>query len=57
MLMSISALLDAHPEPSEHELREFLAGNLCRCTGYVKIFAAVQAAARARATARRPAHA
>jgi carbon-monoxide dehydrogenase small subunit len=57
MLMSLSALLDAHPNPSDHEVREFLAGNLCRCTGYVKIFTAVQTAARARAASSRSAHA
>jgi carbon-monoxide dehydrogenase small subunit len=37
--------LDANPDPSEAEIRHGLGGNLCRCTGYVKIVEAVQAAA------------
>lgn len=45
MIMSAKALLDENPAPSEEEIREALAGNLCRCTGYVKIVEAVQAAA------------
>jgi carbon-monoxide dehydrogenase small subunit len=48
MLVATTALLERHPDPSDAEIREFLAGNLCRCTGYVKIFAAVRAAARER---------
>ena len=35
------ALLDHNPNPSEHEVRHWLAGNLCRCTGYDKIVRAV----------------
>jgi carbon-monoxide dehydrogenase small subunit len=46
MLVASSALLEAHPAPSEAEVREFLAGNLCRCTGYAKIVTAIAAAAR-----------
>lgn len=46
-LMSAKALLDANPNPSEHEIRFQLSGNLCRCTGYDKIVRAVQAAAQA----------
>lgn len=45
-LMSSKALLDANPDPSEHEIRHWLAGNLCRCTGYDKIVRAVKRAAR-----------
>ncbi|MFQ5915374.1 MAG: (2Fe-2S)-binding protein [Nitrospinota bacterium] len=45
MLMSADALLRANPRPSDSEIREALAGNLCRCTGYVKIFQSVKAAA------------
>jgi carbon-monoxide dehydrogenase small subunit len=45
MLVAITALLDAHPAPSEHDIREFLAGNLCRCTGYARIVAAIQSVA------------
>lgn len=47
MLISAKALLDANPEPTEQEIREALAGNLCRCTGYTKIVEAVQSASRA----------
>ena len=46
MLLSSRALLDARPDPSEDEVREALAGNLCRCTGYVQIVEAVRRAAR-----------
>ncbi len=47
MLMSAKALLDAHPNPSEKEIRTALAGNLCRCTGYSAITDAVKQAAKA----------
>jgi len=45
MIMSAKALLDANPEPSEDEIRDSFQGNLCRCTGYVQIIAAVKQAA------------
>ncbi len=45
-LMSSKALLDANPKPDEHEIRHWLSGNLCRCTGYDKIVRAVKKAAR-----------
>jgi len=45
MLISASALLARNPSPSEQEVRLALAGNLCRCTGYQRIVAAVLAAA------------
>jgi len=45
MVMAAVALLAQHPQPSEEEIRTGLAGNLCRCTGYMKIFDAVAAAA------------
>lgn len=45
MILSAKAILDQNPFPSEEEIRSGLSGNLCRCTGYVKIFKAVQAAA------------
>lgn len=44
-LLSAKALLDHNPDPSEEEVRYWLAGNLCRCTGYDKIVRAVLAAA------------
>jgi len=47
MILSAKALLDEVQEPSEEEIREALSGNLCRCTGYVKIVKAVQRAAQA----------
>ena len=46
MLMSAKYLLDHNPEPTEGEIRRALQGNICRCTGYVNIVAAVAAAAR-----------
>ncbi len=46
VLISAHALLQRNPEPSEAEIREALVGNLCRCTGYVRIIAGVQKAAR-----------
>jgi 4-hydroxybenzoyl-CoA reductase subunit gamma len=45
MIMAAEALLRANPNPSPDQIREALAGNLCRCTGYVKIVESVQAAA------------
>lgn len=44
MLIAAKALLDQNPAPTEAEIRAWLAGNLCRCTGYDKIVRAVQAA-------------
>jgi 4-hydroxybenzoyl-CoA reductase subunit gamma len=49
MVMAAEALLREVPRPSDAQVREALAGNLCRCTGYVKIVEAVQAAAGERA--------
>jgi len=46
ILISSRALLDRIPNPSEEEIREALVGNLCRCTGYVRIIESVKAAAR-----------
>ena len=45
MLVSAKALLDRNPKPNREEIKEALAGNLCRCTGYLKIFEAVELAA------------
>lgn len=44
-IMATKALLDENPAPTEAEIREYLNGNLCRCTGYVNIVKAVQRAA------------
>ena len=41
VLMAAKALLEKNPDPTEHEVRFWLAGNLCRCTGYDKIIRAV----------------
>jgi aerobic carbon-monoxide dehydrogenase small subunit len=43
-ILAAKALLDAEPNPDEHRIRYWLAGNLCRCTGYDKIIKAVQKA-------------
>ena len=45
MIMAAASLLERNPSPTLEEIREGLAGNLCRCTGYTKIYEAVQAAA------------
>jgi carbon-monoxide dehydrogenase small subunit len=46
MILAAKALLDSNSHPTEPEIRQGIAGNLCRCTGYVKIVEAIQAAAR-----------
>jgi carbon-monoxide dehydrogenase small subunit len=46
MILAAKALLDSNPHPTEVEIRQGISGNLCRCTGYVKIVEAIQAAAR-----------
>ncbi|MCA3071491.1 MAG: (2Fe-2S)-binding protein [Rhodocyclaceae bacterium] len=48
MILAARALLDRQPDPSLDEVREALAGNLCRCTGYARIYAAVLDAATVR---------
>lgn len=45
MLIAATALLRRNPNPTEEEIKEALVGNLCRCTGYVRIIDAIQAAA------------
>ena len=46
LVVATADLLVRRPDPSEDEIREALSGNLCRCTGYAKIFDAVRIAAR-----------
>jgi carbon-monoxide dehydrogenase small subunit len=46
MILSAKALLDEKPHPTEIEVRKAIAGNLCRCTGYVKIIEAILAVSR-----------
>ena len=50
-IVQAEALLEGNPHPSEEEIRFYLAGNLCRCTGYDKIVRSVQAAAEKRQAA------
>ena len=45
MILTAKAILDNNPKPTESEIREWLAGNLCRCTGYSKIVEAILATA------------
>ncbi len=45
MIVAAKALLDENPDPSIAEIKRGLSGNLCRCTGYTRIFSAIQAAA------------
>ena len=45
MLIAAQALFDANPRPTEHEIRDAIGGNLCRCTGYKQIVEAIQHAA------------
>jgi carbon-monoxide dehydrogenase small subunit len=49
VLISSRALLDRNPNPSEDEISEALVGNLCRCTGYIRIIESIKEAARMRA--------
>ena len=46
MVLATQCLLEENPHPTEPEIREYLSGNVCRCTGYLGIVAAVQSAAR-----------
>src|SRR5262249_55836198 len=54
MLTAARALPDAKPNPTREEIKEGIAGNLCRCTGYVKIFESIEKAARVRPAAESP---
>jgi len=51
LIVATHELLDRIPQPTDHEIREALAGNLCRCTGYEKILDAVRAASTRSASA------
>lgn len=46
MILSAKALLNENPNPTEQEIKEAIAGNICRCTGYAKIVSAISAAAK-----------
>lgn len=46
LIMAAKALLDENPNPNEDEIREVISGNICRCTGYVKVVKAIQEAAK-----------
>jgi aerobic-type carbon monoxide dehydrogenase small subunit (CoxS/CutS family) len=50
-VLSVKALLDESPNPTDDEIREYLAGNLCRCAGYADILRAVRAAQEKRSDA------
>jgi aerobic-type carbon monoxide dehydrogenase small subunit (CoxS/CutS family) len=52
-IVAATALLREDPNPSDSVIREWMTGNLCRCTGYYKIVKSIQAAAETRSTARR----
>ena len=51
-ILMVRQLLDAHPEPTDEEIRQYLAGNLCRCSAYPEIMDAVRIAAAKRAEMR-----
>ncbi|RLA77670.1 MAG: hypothetical protein DRG36_07290, partial [Deltaproteobacteria bacterium] len=46
MIMSAKALLDENPNPTEEEIKTAIEGNICRCTGYIQIIRAIEAAAK-----------
>ena len=52
MVLAVKALLSENPSPTEDEVRHYLRGNVCRCTGYVKIIEAVLDLASREATQR-----
>jgi carbon-monoxide dehydrogenase small subunit len=49
MILAAKALLDSNPHPTEADIRQGISGNLCRCTGYVKIVEAIKAVAKSTA--------
>jgi carbon-monoxide dehydrogenase small subunit len=48
LVLATKTLLETNPDPSEREIREYLSGNICRCTGYVGVVAAVRSASKKR---------
>jgi carbon-monoxide dehydrogenase small subunit len=48
LIVAVHHLLDKNPQPSELEVKEAISGNICRCTGYGRVFAAVEATIRSR---------
>ena len=52
LVMAVHHLLERHPEPTDEEIKESISGNLCRCTGYGRIFEAVRTTVRSRSDAR-----
>jgi carbon-monoxide dehydrogenase small subunit len=50
MILATQHLLDKYPQPTMEQIREGVAGNLCRCTGYMRIFESIEEAAKAAAT-------
>ena len=53
-IMAAKALLDENPSPTEDEVKEWMSGNLCRCTGYYKILESIMAVVDGRVTAAQP---
>jgi carbon-monoxide dehydrogenase small subunit len=53
-IIAAKALLDSNPNPSEDEIKEWMAGNLCRCTGYYKIMESILAVMHGKVTAAQP---
>ncbi len=53
MILAAKVLLDKNPKPTKEEIQEALSGNLCRCTGYVKIIDAVMAVSKGLKTAKK----
>jgi aerobic-type carbon monoxide dehydrogenase small subunit (CoxS/CutS family) len=51
-MITVKALLDSNPDPSEQDIRQALSGNLCRCTGYTQMYQAIKAAIEAEQRAR-----
>jgi len=54
ILLTAEALLKENPDPSEEEIRDWISGNLCRCTGYQNIVAAIQDAAKRMTSVQKP---